>query len=76
MKYSIDSNEKILLCLLWWTDHDHPSLQSPELGLVGHRLLLYYRIDDIDASWERALTLKTTVNAIPIIRLQIIKNLH
>jgi hypothetical protein len=43
-----------------WGDHEHPSLKSPELGLVGNGLLLCFRIDDIDAAWERALTLKTT----------------
>jgi hypothetical protein len=37
--------------------HTHPSLTSPDHALPGNGLLLFFRVDDFDASLKRARTL-------------------
>jgi catechol 2,3-dioxygenase-like lactoylglutathione lyase family enzyme len=49
-----DSDGTVLLCLHQWGSHDHPSLKSPDNGLPGNGLLLFFRVDDFDMALQRA----------------------
>ncbi len=49
-----DQDGTVLLCLHEWGSHDHPSLASPQQGPPGNGLLLFFRVDDFDASLQRA----------------------
>jgi catechol 2,3-dioxygenase-like lactoylglutathione lyase family enzyme len=50
----LDADGTVLLCLHEWGAHDHPTLMSPENGLPGNGLLLFFRVDDFDAALQRA----------------------
>ena len=50
----LDSDGTVLLCLHEWGEHDHPSLTSPAHATPGNGLLLFFRVDDFDASLQRA----------------------
>jgi catechol 2,3-dioxygenase-like lactoylglutathione lyase family enzyme len=50
----VDSDGTVLLCLHGWGSHEHPSLRSPEHAQPGNGLLLFFRVDDFDASLPRA----------------------
>ena len=50
----LDSDGTVLLCLHQWGAHDHPSLMSPDRATPGNGLLLFFRVDDFDASLKRA----------------------
>ncbi len=50
----VDSDGTVLLCLHEWGAHDHPPLMSPEHGVRGNGLLLFFRVDDFDLALERA----------------------
>ena len=50
----LDVDGTVLLCLHEWGAHDHPSLTSPEHTEPGNGLLLFFRVDDFDASLRRA----------------------
>ncbi len=43
-----------MLCLHEWGAHEHPTLTSPDLATPGNGLLLFFRVDDFDASLKRA----------------------
>ena len=49
-----DTDGTVLLSLHRWGDHEHPSLTSPDGGIPGNGLLLFFRVDDFDAALERA----------------------
>ena len=49
----IDDDGLVLLCLHSWGEHDHPSLMDPEPA-AGTGLLLFFRVDNFDASLEAA----------------------
>jgi catechol 2,3-dioxygenase-like lactoylglutathione lyase family enzyme len=49
-----DSDGTVLLCLHEWGAHEHPSLLSPAQATPGNGLLLFFRVDDFDASLQRA----------------------
>ncbi len=53
----LDSDGTVLLCLHQWGAHEHPSLMSPDHAQPGNGLLLFFRVDDFDASLKRARTL-------------------
>jgi catechol 2,3-dioxygenase-like lactoylglutathione lyase family enzyme len=53
----LDSDETVLLCLHRWGAHDHPSLESAENTTPGNGLLLFFRVDNFEASLENARTL-------------------
>ena len=53
----LDSDGTVLLCLHQWGAHGHPSLTSPEEGVPGNGLLLFFRVDDFDLALRRAQTL-------------------
>ncbi|HEV8138945.1 MAG TPA: VOC family protein [Pyrinomonadaceae bacterium] len=50
----LDTDGTVLLCLHEWGAHEHPTLTSPEPATPGNGLLLFFRVDDFDASLQRA----------------------
>jgi catechol 2,3-dioxygenase-like lactoylglutathione lyase family enzyme len=55
-----DDDGTVLLCLHQWGAHgERPPLQSPADGQPGNGALLFIRVDDFDASLERARALVT-----------------
>lgn len=50
----LDADGTVLLCLHQWGAHDHPSLTSPDNGIPGNGLLLFFRVDDFDMALVRA----------------------
>jgi len=50
----LDADGTVLLCLHAWGAHEHPTLTSPEPATPGNGLLLFFRVDDFDASLKRA----------------------
>jgi predicted enzyme related to lactoylglutathione lyase len=55
----LDSDGTVLLCLHEWGAHDHPSLTSPDRGMPGNGLLLFFRVDDYDIALQKARALVT-----------------
>lgn len=53
----VDDDGTVLLCLHAWGAHEHPSLMSPDRGMPGNGLLLFFRVDDFDRALQRARTL-------------------
>src|SRR5262245_47708029 len=51
---SEDTDGTMLLCLHQWRAHGHPTLTSPESAQPGKGLLLFFRVDDFDATLVRA----------------------
>ena len=52
-----DADGTVLLCLHEWGAHDHPTLAGPAGATPGNGLLLFVRVDDVDAALQRARTL-------------------
>ncbi len=50
----VDVDGTVLLCLHEWGAHEHPSLTSAQDATPGNGLLLFFRVDDFDASLDRA----------------------
>jgi catechol 2,3-dioxygenase-like lactoylglutathione lyase family enzyme len=50
----VDSDGTVLLCLHQWGAHEHPSLTSPHDAKPGNGLLLFFRVDNLDAALPRA----------------------
>jgi catechol 2,3-dioxygenase-like lactoylglutathione lyase family enzyme len=50
----LDDDGTVLLCLHQWGAHEHPSLRGPDVATPGNGLLLFFRVDDFDASRARA----------------------
>ena len=50
----LDTDGTVLLCLHQWGAHEHPTLMSPENATPGNGLLLFFRVDDFDATLVRA----------------------
>jgi catechol 2,3-dioxygenase-like lactoylglutathione lyase family enzyme len=61
----LDTDLTVLLCLHEWGSHDHPSLKSPDLAKPGNGLLLFFRVDDYDATLGRARKLVATFEEEP-----------
>ena len=55
----LDTDGTVLVCLHKWSDHEHPSLTSPDLAEPGNGLLLFFRVDDYDTSLANARELVT-----------------
>jgi catechol 2,3-dioxygenase-like lactoylglutathione lyase family enzyme len=56
----LDADGSVLLCLHEWevgNARGHASLTSPGNGTAGNGLLLFFRVDDFDATLPRARTL-------------------
>jgi catechol 2,3-dioxygenase-like lactoylglutathione lyase family enzyme len=49
-----DADGTVLLCLHQWGAHEHPTLTSPDLAQPGNGLILFFRVDDFDATLARA----------------------
>ncbi|MBV9878921.1 MAG: VOC family protein [Gemmatirosa sp.] len=50
----LDADGTVLLCLHAWGAHEHPSLTSPDAAPPGNGLLLFFRVDDYEATLARA----------------------
>lgn len=50
----LDTDGSVLLCLHEWGAHDHPTLASAAVATPGNGLLLFFRVDDLDAALPRA----------------------
>jgi catechol 2,3-dioxygenase-like lactoylglutathione lyase family enzyme len=61
----LDSDGTVLLCLHLWGAHEHPSLTSPDRGMPGNGLLLFFRVDDFDPALHRARSLVTRLEEEP-----------
>jgi catechol 2,3-dioxygenase-like lactoylglutathione lyase family enzyme len=61
----LDSDGTVLLCLHQWGAHDHPSLTSADAATPGNGLLLFFRVDDFEAAYERARRLVRQFEAEP-----------
>ena len=61
----LDTDGTVLLCLHQWGAHEHPSLMSPDEVPPGNGLLLFFRVDDFDAAWDRARGLVTRLEGEP-----------
>jgi predicted enzyme related to lactoylglutathione lyase len=53
----LDADGTVLLCLHEWGAHEHPSLSSPDTAAPGNGLLMFFRVDDYEATLQRARTL-------------------
>ena len=49
-----DTDGTVLLCLHEWGAHEHPTLTSSERATPGNGLILFFRVDDVDACLQRA----------------------
>jgi catechol 2,3-dioxygenase-like lactoylglutathione lyase family enzyme len=61
----VDADGTVLLCVHQWEAHGHPSLASPDRAEPGNGLLLFFRIDQFDASLESARTLTDRLDEEP-----------
>jgi catechol 2,3-dioxygenase-like lactoylglutathione lyase family enzyme len=61
----LDADGTVLLCLHEWGAHGHPTLRSPDQAAPGNGLLLFFRVDDFDASLQRARKLATRLDEEP-----------
>src|SRR5262249_1977575 len=52
-----DTDGTVLLCLHAWGAHEHPTLTSADLAAPGNGLILFFRVDDFEATLLRARTL-------------------
>jgi hypothetical protein len=55
-----DESDRVILCLHKWGDHEHPTLNSPELH-SGNGLILYFRVSDLEIIWQNAKRLNATI---------------
>jgi catechol 2,3-dioxygenase-like lactoylglutathione lyase family enzyme len=61
----VDQDGTVLLCLHAWGAHEHPSLTSPDDAAPGNGLLLFFRVDDLDAVLRRARALVSRLEEEP-----------
>ncbi len=57
----LDMDGMVILCLHAWGEHEHPSLMSPAHAEPGNGVLLFFRVDDFDASLQRSRTLVSSL---------------
>ena len=50
----LDPDGTVLLCLHQWGAHEHPTLTNPDRASPGNGLLLFFRVDDFEATLTRA----------------------
>jgi catechol 2,3-dioxygenase-like lactoylglutathione lyase family enzyme len=60
-----DSDGTVLLCLHRWGAHDHPSLLTADAAAPGNGLLLFFRVDDFEATLDRASALNLPLTEEP-----------
>jgi catechol 2,3-dioxygenase-like lactoylglutathione lyase family enzyme len=63
----LDADGTVLLCLHQWGAHGHPSLMSPDPGMPGNGLLLFFRVDDFDLALQRVCSLVTRLEEEPLV---------
>lgn len=61
----VDADGTVLLCLHQWGAHEHPSLTSPDRAEPGNGLLLFFRVDNSEASLLKARTLVSRLEEEP-----------
>jgi catechol 2,3-dioxygenase-like lactoylglutathione lyase family enzyme len=61
----LDADGTVLLCLHSWGEHDHPSLTSPDTAAPGNGLLLFFRVDNFEASLQNARALVARLDEEP-----------
>ena len=61
----LDTDGTVLLCLHAWGAHEHPPLTSPDVAKPGNGLLLFFRVDNIDAALLRARALASRLEEEP-----------
>lgn len=67
----IDKDETVLLSLHCWGpsgphgDHNWPTLANPSAGEPGNGILLWFVVDDFEATWERAQLLDAPIEEPP-----------
>ncbi|MEO9870549.1 VOC family protein [Ekhidna sp.] len=42
----VDGNDEVLICLHKWEEHDHPTMQNPNVP-PGNGLILYFRTENM-----------------------------
>jgi len=60
-----DSDGTVLLCLHEWGVEEHPSLLNPGRATPGNGLLLFFRVDDFEATLDRARALAAKLEEEP-----------
>jgi len=63
----LDTDGTVLLCLHRWGAHEHPSLRSPHEASPGNGLLLFFRVEIIDAALSRARALVARLESEPLV---------
>lgn len=58
-----DQDETTILCLHKWEEHNHPTLSNPKMA--GNGLILYFRVDNLNAIWENAKSLSVVIEEEP-----------
>ena len=53
--------DEVILMLHHWGAPEHPSMHSPSDGVVGNGLVIYFRVDDLDATFQRAMDLDADI---------------
>ena len=61
----LDTDGTVLLCLHAWGAREHPPLTSPDVAKPGNGLLLFFRVDNIDAALPRARVLASRLEEEP-----------
>ncbi len=56
----VDSNNKVMLCLHKWGEHDHPTMQTSNMH-GGNGLILYFRTENIEQIRESLRTINHEV---------------
>jgi catechol 2,3-dioxygenase-like lactoylglutathione lyase family enzyme len=49
-----EADGTVLLCVHAWGEHDHATLVSPDVATPGNGLVLFFRVDDLEAAVARA----------------------
>ena len=57
----IYSGDEILLQLHCWDEEEHPNLTNPDSAPNGHGVLLWFEVDDFDATVKRIKKLKAEI---------------
>ncbi|ADY50643.1 glyoxalase family protein [Pseudopedobacter saltans DSM 12145] len=56
----LKDNDKVILCLHRWGEHDHPTMRNPT-EKVGNGVILFFRVDDIKAIFSSAKNLNANI---------------
>lgn len=59
-----NEQEQVILCLHHWGDHGHPTLSDPGVA-AGNGIIIYFKVEDLDAIWCNAQSLGAVVEETP-----------